>query len=64
MATVLDNIQRQQSVLQQLVTELGSEAEIVSDADALELLEQIGEIQKVSANLARSAELYGSTANE
>lgn len=62
--TALDNVQQQQSVLQQLVAEIGSEAEIVSDGDAIELLEQIGEIQKVSANLARSAELYGSTASE
>jgi len=64
MVAALENIQHQQVVLQQLVVELRSQAEIASDGDAIELLEQISEIQKVSASLAKSAELYGGTAND
>jgi len=59
-AAALDNVQQQQLVLHQIVTALNSEAEIVSDGDAIELLEQIAELQKISASLAKSAEVYGS----
>lgn len=61
LAATLESAQQQQAVLRQLVAELMSDAEIASDGDAIELLEQIGEIQKISASLARSAEMYGTT---
>jgi len=62
--SALDNVQQRQLVLQQLVAALNSEAKSVSDGDAIELLDQIAEIQKVSVSLARSADMYGSTTIE
>lgn len=59
----LEQVQHQQTVLQQLLDELQAEADTVSDGDAIKLLEQIGEMQKVSASLARSADQYGSAGN-
>lgn len=64
MAAALENVQQQHIALQQLLVALRSEADIVSDGDAMELLDQIGELQKIAASLARSAEVYGGTANE
>ena len=55
----LEHVQQQQAVLQQLLNELKAEATSVSDGDAIKLLEQISDIQKVSASLARSAGQYG-----